>query len=249
MVSFTICIGCVDKHIEKMKKMLNSFEKYTVKPDKVIVSISPKYLNLNLENEKKLLEEKYPFLMCLVKSKITGPGENWNSTFKYVETDYVVIWGADDFFHPQYFEILNDVIKKHDPNIITHSYDMNLTKKTQENPELAFDINVFKNINIEDIKIYNKFYLKRSVFDRNDKLFRFYSKKYEYDNNTKNIADIHYGFPTFKTFIIKENKYKTGPKFDNKSDSLFLVDVYNKYKNMVFVNENLVQYMPSGSCN
>jgi hypothetical protein len=227
-----------------MEKTLESFKFFKIKPDKVIVSLSPKYLNLNLENEKKKLEEKYPFLLCLVQKKITGIGENLNYTFNHVKTDYITIWGADDFFHPQYFEVLNTVIKKNDINIITHSWDSQLTIKTKKNPRLAFDINVFNKINLEEIKTYNEFYLKPESYD----VFRFYSKKYENEYNTRQLLDMHYGFQTFKTFIIKENKYKTGPKFDWKSDSLFLVDAYKKYGNMVFIHENMVQYIPSETC-
>ena len=98
MISFTVCIPCVDKHIVKMEKLLESFQHYTVKPDKVIASISPKYLNLDLHEEKKKLEAKIPSsLLCLVQNKVTNCGENVNHTFNYVETDYTVIWEQDDF--------------------------------------------------------------------------------------------------------------------------------------------------------
>ena len=100
MTEFTICIACVDKHITKMEKLFESFEHYTYKPKKVIVSMSPKYLDLDLETEKLRLEEKFDFLTCLVQKKITGMGENLNYTFQYVETEYITVWGADDFFHP-----------------------------------------------------------------------------------------------------------------------------------------------------
>ena len=80
MNTYTICIPCVDKHIEIMEKILTSLKHFTVKPDKVIASISPRYLNLDLHSEKKRLEEKFPFLLCLVQDNITGVGENINYT-------------------------------------------------------------------------------------------------------------------------------------------------------------------------
>lgn len=244
MTTFTVCIPCVDKHIKETEKILESFVYYVVKPDKVIVSISPKYLNLNLYSEKERLEKKFPFLICLVQEKITGIGENLNHTFKYVETDYITIWGADDFFHPQYFEVMNYIIKKYKPNILTHSFDKNLTVKTQQNIKLLHDISVFEHISLENIKIYDDLFLLHESQD----IYRFHSKKYTSDYKINRPIWMHAGMQTIKSHIIKENKYKEGKKYDWKSDTLFLNDVFRKYGNMIFIDENMIQYLPSNTC-
>ena len=68
MISFTVCIPCVDKHIVKMEKLLESFQRYTVKPDKVIASISPKYLKFGFTRRKKKVRSKIPiFIMFSAK--------------------------------------------------------------------------------------------------------------------------------------------------------------------------------------
>jgi hypothetical protein len=222
-----------------MEKTLESIKKYTLKPDKVIVSMSPRYLNLNLHNEAKRLENKFVFLKCLVQDKVTGVGENLNKCFKdpYVDTDYVTIWGADDFFHPQYFEILKTIILKHDPNILIHSYEKGITKRSS-------DLNIFKKIDLDKIKTYNDLYLQTRGARG---MYKVFSRKWNREYNNRKPIFMHYGMTTYKKHIVKENKFKEGPKFDCKSDSLFLTEMFRKYSNMIFIDENMIHYVPSGT--
>ena len=238
MKTFTICIPCVDKHIEKVYKLLESLENHIIKPNKVIISLSPKYLNLDLHEEEKKLEAKFPFLLCLVQNKVTNCGENINHTFKYVETDYAVLWGADDFFHPQYLEIMTNIIDKYNPNIMCHLWDTNLTELTKQNPNLAYNFDVFKKINeIVTITDKNIEIMMHQNDGRGRQVPRFHI-------NTKFLRNLHYGMQIFKTSIIKENKYLIGPDYDYRSDTLFLTDMYKKYGNMRIIMENLIQYVP-----
>lgn len=240
MKTFTICIPCVDKHIEKVYNLLESLENHIIKPNKVIISISPKYLKLDLNQEKKRLEAKFPFLLCLVQNKITGAGENLNHTFKYVETDYTVIWGADDFFHPQYLEIMNYIIQKYKPNIISHLWDTMMTKLIKENPNLAYNFDVFSKIKLNEISSYTDKDIDVYMHPndgRGRQVPRFHIKQ-------KFISNLHYGMQIFKTNIIKDNKYLIGPDYDYRGDTLFLVDMYKKYGKMHIIIENLVQYVP-----
>lgn len=239
MVSFTICIPCVDKHIERMERLLHSFEKYSVKPDKVIASLSPRYLNLDLTEEKRRLEKIFPFLMCIVQEKITHAASNLNATFEHVETDYVVIWGADDFFHPQYFEIMNYVIEKYNPNVIGHFWDDELTKRVYFNPELAYNFDVFDKIELDKIIVYTDLYLIYVRDHKGEIIMRFCER------NKGFLPNFHYGMQTFKTHIIKENKYKVGPEYEYRCDTLFITEMAQKYGNACIVAENLVEYMPT----
>ena len=240
MVTFTICIPCVDKHIKIMEKLLESLEQHIIKPNKVIVSMSPKYLNLDLENEKKRLEEKFDFLLCLVQNVVTGPGENYNATLNYVETDYTVIWGADDFFHPQYLEIMTNIIDKYKPNMMCHLWDTRLSKLTKQNPSLVHNFDVFKKIKLDDIVTHTdkdiQIYMHPND-GRGRQVPRFHIKK-------KFIPNIHYGMQIFKTKIIKDNKYLIGPDYDYRADTLFITDMYKKCGNMRIIMENLIQYIP-----
>jgi hypothetical protein len=225
----------VDKHIEKMENLLESFKHYVVKPNKVIVSLSPRYLKLDLYNEKERLEQKFPFLLCLVQEKITGIGENINYTFNHVTTDYVTIWGADDFFHPQYFEVMNYIIKKYNSNILVHSF-------VRE----SHNINSFNKIQLENIKIYNDF----SLVYKGEEIYRFCSKKYmdNYNNKGNEIDGMHGGMQTIKSNIVKETKFKEGCKYNWRSDSIFLSEIFKKYGNMIFIDEKMIQYSPSNTC-
>jgi hypothetical protein len=243
MVTFTICIPCVDKHIKTMENLLDSFVQHIIKPNKVIASISPKYLNLNLENEKKRLEEKFDFLLCLVQDVVTGPGENLNHIFNHVETDYVFFCGADDFIHPQYLEIMNNIIDKYKPNMMCHLWDTTLTELTKQNPNLAYNFDVFKKIKLDDIVTYTdkdiKIYMHLND-GRGRQVPRFHIKQ-------QFISNLHYGIQIFKTKIIKDNKYLIGPDYDYRSDTLFMTDMYKKYGNMRIIMENLIQYIPGGT--
>lgn len=240
MVTFTICIPCVDKHIKTMEKLLESFDKHNIKPNKAIASISPKFLNLNLKNEKKRLEEKFDFLLCLVQDVVTGPGENLNHIFNHVETDYAVLWGADDFFHPQYLEIMTNIIDKYKPNMMCHVCDTRLTKMTMDDPSLYFNFDVFKKIKLDDIVTYTDkdidIYMHPND-GRGRQVPRFHI-------NTKFLRNLHYGMQIFKTSIIKDNKFLIGPDYDYRADTLFITDMYKKYGNMRIIMENLIQYVP-----
>jgi hypothetical protein len=240
MVTFTVCIPCVDKHIEKFDKLLESLSNHIVKPDKVIVSVSPKYLELDLYEEKRRLETKFPFLLCLVQDKITNSGENLNLIFPEIDTDYTILWGADDFFHPQYLEIMTNIIDKYKPNMMCHLWDTRLTKMTMDNPSLHFNFDVFPNINLNEIVSYNdkdiNIYMHPND-GRGRQVPRFHIKH-------KFIPNLHYGMQIFKTKIIKDNKFQIGINFDYRSDTLFLTDMYKKYGNMRIIMENLIQYVP-----
>ena len=70
-MKISVIIPCVDKHIGLLEKLLDSFYLLTRQPDEVIISISPKYLKLDLNNVKLKLEQKYGFLKCIVQKGIT----------------------------------------------------------------------------------------------------------------------------------------------------------------------------------
>lgn len=240
MNTFTICIPCVDKHITNIHKLLESLNEHIIKPNKVIISLSPKYLELDLHEEKKRLEATFPFLLCLVQNKVTNCGENVNYTFDKVDTNYTIIWGADDFFHPQYLEIINYVIEKYNPNIMCHLWDTKLTEYTKKNPALAYNFDVFKKIKLNEIVTYtdnNINIFMHSNDGRGRQVPRFHI-------NGNFISNLHYGMQIFKTNIIKENQYKIGIDYDYRSDTLFITDMYKKYGNMRIIMENLIQYIP-----
>ena len=64
----------------------------------------------------------------------------------------------------------------------------------------------------------------------------------------KFISNLHYGMQIWKTNIIKDNKFLTGPDYDYRSDTLFLTDMYKKYGNMCIIMENLIQYVEGNTC-
>tara|TARA_R110000822_G_scaffold45353_4_gene121386 strand:- start:723 stop:1115 length:393 start_codon:yes stop_codon:yes gene_type:complete len=93
----------------------------------------------------------------------------------------------------------------------------------------------------------NKLYDDLSLRHESGDIFRFVSHKYTKKNKRSLILYLHAGMQTFKASILKEYKYKEGYVYDNRSDTLFLTEIFNKYKNMCVIDENLIQYVPGES--
>ena len=128
-MKISVIIPCVDKHLNLLEKLLESMILYTRHPDEVIVSISPRYLKLDLSNVKLRLENKYSFLKCIVQNCVTTAGMNRNSCLDIVSGDIIVANDADDIMHPQKLEIIEDIFMKYPyTKLIVHN--LIKTKKT-----------------------------------------------------------------------------------------------------------------------
>ena len=69
-MNISICIPCVDKHIPLLCNFLKTITFFTRKPDEIIISLSPKFDKLDLNNIKNTLEKNYLCynLKCLVQN-------------------------------------------------------------------------------------------------------------------------------------------------------------------------------------
>ena len=239
-MKISICIGCVDKHIKLLHKLLNSFDKFTRKPDEIIISLSPKFLNLDLNIDKKNLEESFKKynLTCLVQNKITSCAENLNKCFELVTGDIIILADADDVIHPQKCEISEFIFDKYPKTkLLLHGFlDI----------EPDYSLSLFPLYDKKNIEIFNDLILgeKDSEYSDRFKKIRLSSHKY---------------FNKYKDLICK--KYANGPciisndvvksiKFENihlGEDTKFVATVFQKYKNTIVILENLISYRESRS--
>jgi len=114
-----VAIPCYYGHISHLTDLLNSIEKQTCKPDKVIVSSS---------STKELFKTKqYSFpLEIIITEGHKNAAQNRNiAANKLNDMDYITFMDADDIMHPQRIEILLKVFQETNCDIILHNFLMN----------------------------------------------------------------------------------------------------------------------------
>ena len=225
----SICVPCVDKHIVLFEKLMDSMIYYTRKPDEVIVSISPKFLKLNLLNEKIRLENKYNNLKCLIQENITNAAINRNKCIKECNGDIIIIQDADDIMDPQKCEIIEKLfIKYPDTKMILH----NLNNITNRNYNLTN-----KKYNLEDYKIYtNLISNKNNIGVINE----------EYVKDTNKIFGHNYACCAMS---ISKNVIEN-VLFENinyAEDAKFVANVNRIYNKTIYIDIKLIDYISSGS--
>jgi len=134
-----VAIPCYIGHIDKLMILLDSIEKQTVLPDKVIVSCSSvgNYDNDN-DNDNdnddnikiKINITKFSFpLEIITCPEKKNPAQNRNiaatNLFDKDKVDYVTFFDADDIMHPQRIEILSKIITENNSEFILHNFFCN----------------------------------------------------------------------------------------------------------------------------
>lgn len=119
-----VAVPCYIGHVKQLLNLLDSLEKQTVLPDKVVVSSS--------STEKLEIHNKYSFPIAIITcvDKKTA-AENRNIAASYLlDMDYITFFDADDIMHPQRIEILHKVFYENQTDVILHNfyYDTELSK-------------------------------------------------------------------------------------------------------------------------
>jgi glycosyltransferase involved in cell wall biosynthesis len=142
------------------------------------------------------------------------------------DVDYITFIDADDIMHPQRMEIIINVFKEHDCDIILHNYS---------NLETQQDV-FFKKIESCDIKI--RINSLEQCFSGCIKL-----KTYN-DNNEK----IHHGHVSIKQTIFNSVIFPEEPEFYRKEDCVFCYRVFAlpNIKN-IYISNELTCYNPSNT--
>jgi len=188
-----VAIPCYDKHIELLKILLDSINTQTIIPNIVVVSCS--------STKGFTLNTTYKFNLKIVTSeKLQNAAENRNIAAKYINTDIIAFFDADDIMHPQRTEIILNIFNTQNIDILYHNGITD--KRLFSNP--------FEKINYVNV-VYNELKQGRGCVT--------------HTNHNRGI--ILHGHVTVNTRIYNMVKFKEDYKHNLCDDSNFGYDVLN----------------------
>ena len=105
-------------HINRLFELLDSIEKQTRLPDKVVVSCS---------STREFNNKTYSFpLQIIVTEERKNAAQNRNiAASNLMDMDFITFIDADDIMHPQRIEVLLKVFEVYDVDIILHTFISN----------------------------------------------------------------------------------------------------------------------------
>lgn len=223
-------------HIDSLFNLLDSIQKQTIIPDKVVVSCSSsKNSDFDIYFEKI---NKYTFNLEIITNEDKKcAAENRNiAASKLNDVDYISFIDADDTMHPQRTEILLKTFQENDSDIILHNYFNYEDSENNENNE--------NNEHSENDFIKN---IETPII-RTNSLKQCYSgcvaHKIFHNSNDK----IHHGHVSIKYDIFNKIQFPEEPEFYRKEDCVFCFRVFNleNIKDAYIANE-LTCYKPSNT--
>jgi len=212
-----VAIPCYYGHIEKLYFLLDSIQSQSVLPNKVIVSSSS---SLFFENKKV-----YSFqLEVIISEEKKNAAENRNiAASRLLDMDYITFIDADDIMHPQRIEVLLEVIKNYNSDIILHNYF----------DESELSINIFDKIQNINVMTHT--------------LIQSWSGCITHINGYNDTIDrIHHSQVTVKKNIFEQIKFPEEVEFNRKEDCVFCHRVFSlpNIKN-AYVQNKLTYYKES----
>jgi glycosyltransferase involved in cell wall biosynthesis len=216
-----VVIPCYKPHIVFLKRLFDSIENQTKKPDMVIVSCSSSEQS---DIPYKQEDYSFPFKIYTHKEKkLTAQNKNFGA--KKISTDIISFFDADDIMHPQRLEIIyNSFIKYTTLRLLIHNFRINSTDFNY--PE--YDIN---NINLE----FDPFYVCR------------WGSVQLKENSHRNI---HNGHISIRNETFKEQEFSESDNTVGYEDTLYNRILINKYPSNNFIayyTNELSWYYPSGT--
>jgi len=215
-----VAIPCYYGHIQRLYELLDSIEKQTIFPDKVVVSSS------STSVFKYNKEYCFPLEVIVTEDKQNASKNRNIAASKLNDMDYITFIDADDIMHPQRIEFLLKCFQEYNSDIILHNY-FESSKGTVES--------FFKNF--EEINI------------RTNTLIQGWSGCITHTNGySDNIDKIHHGQVTVKRSIFEEVKFPEEREFETKEDCVFCYRVFSlpNIKHSYIQNE-LSYYKPSNT--
>lgn len=111
-----IVIPCYKPHIHKLPRLLESIEKQTQKPHKIVISCSSSQPS---DISGLMIQSSVP-LTFVFHNERKNASQNRNFGASIIKTDIISFFDADDVMHPQRCEAIMKASKNSD--IILHSY-------------------------------------------------------------------------------------------------------------------------------
>ena len=215
-----VAIPCYYGHIERLYDLLDSIEKQTILPTKVVISSS--------STSKFTLNKTYSFpLSVIITVGKQNASKNRNiAALNLHDMDYITFIDADDIMHPQRIEFLLKGFQTYDSDIILHNY-FEWTKGTIDS--------FFKN--------------KQELKIRTNTLVKSLSGCITQTNGYSDKVDkIHHSQVTIKKGILQQVQFPEEAEFNRKEDCVFCYRVFSlpNIKHAYIQNE-LSFYNPSNT--
>ncbi len=201
-----IAIPCFIKHINLLKRVLDSIENQTRKPEQVIVSCSE-----SLESDIPYKPNDYTFpLQIITHTGIKSGSENRNIAASTLKTDIISFFDADDVMHPQRIECIEECFTQHtDATTMIHQFQLG----SKNAVPYYYSFSDFKNnvFSIEyNIKAGNNMYARLKPID-------------------ESVQDIHNGHVTIRREAFNSLQFNEAGPVIGCEDAVFTGNLYEKY--------------------
>jgi glycosyltransferase involved in cell wall biosynthesis len=219
MPTIGVAIPCYHGHITVLKRLLDSIELQTRKPDMVVVSCSstPDISSIPYSQDNY----SFPLQIIITEDKLNG-AQNRNIGISNLQTDIISFIDADDIMHPQRLEIIEKAFKEHNIVMLLHSFKGGYTNQME-----LYDVNTIT-FDIGKIGINSWGYGALHLID--PKLV------------------IHNGQSSVAKHVVSHIIYSTADWDSGKEDSLFTADIIRSYPHAIaYCSMPLSEYMPSGT--
>ena len=118
----SVIVPCYHKHAMYIKELLTAYEKQTVLPDEIVISVSQvQKIPNNILDE--LQQGSWLFSVTILSSKKQlFAGQNRNIAGTHAKGDILICQDADDLPHSQRVEIIKYFFEQYNPDFLMHQY-------------------------------------------------------------------------------------------------------------------------------
>jgi glycosyltransferase involved in cell wall biosynthesis len=217
MPTLGVAIPCYHGHISILKNLLDSIQKQTRKPDMVVISCSGA-----TDSDIPYTQEQYSFsLRIITNPNKLNAAQNRNiaATALYrLNTDIISFVDADDQIHFQRLEIIEKAFIENNIVLLLHNFIIGYDMNDTQYDKIVFDIN---KIGIQA--------------DGNGTV-----------HITKPSSNIANGHCTIDKNVLKTIKWREGPEYHGREDSIFTSDIIKTFPNRnAYCPHILSKYIPS----
>jgi glycosyltransferase involved in cell wall biosynthesis len=144
MKTIGVAVPCYIHHLEHLKRMLESVEKNTMKPDIVIISCSSMGSSDSKSEIIDLTSYSFPVKIIYHKERLNA-AQNRNIAAAHLETDIISFFDADDIMHPQRIEAISGAFEKYyDCKIVLHGFLDSYTKSFETFETINYEPGVLR---------------------------------------------------------------------------------------------------------
>jgi hypothetical protein len=197
-------IPCGYKHSSLLNNISKLLEISTTKPEEVIIHISSCPDNFDYKNIlQSFFNKQYDFKYEITKD-FRDAGTNRNNLAEHSAGEILIYQDADDFFHPQRIELIQNSFQEKDILHLIHSYYPN--RKPLE--DISFQKICFNPTKLWPLEQYHKIIFKNKLDDY--KNFQCYGT---FENNNEISCNVDYwlhnGAISIKKEVLQKVKWKS----------------------------------------